>query len=137
MDGATGANNPIWEVWNEAQSVWGPQPLEGKIKCLVSIGTGVPSLKPFQDDLFHIGTTLIAIATETEQTAEKFRRDKTQLDSTRRYCRFNVARGLEDIGLEESKKIKEIAAATRRYLESQDTSKQMQACVSNVTGTEC
>jgi hypothetical protein len=35
-------------------------------------GTGAPSLKPFQDDLFDIGKTLIAIATETEQTAESF-----------------------------------------------------------------
>jgi hypothetical protein len=58
--------------------MWGPQPLEGRIKCLVSIGTGVPSLKPFQDDVLHIGDTLVAIATETEQTAEKFRRDKSR-----------------------------------------------------------
>ena len=137
VDGATGANNPIWEVWNEAQLVWGPQPLEDRIKCLVSIGTGVPSLKPFQNDIFHIGTTLVAIATETEQTAEKFRRDKTQLDDTGRYCRFNVIRGLEDIGLEESKKRKEIAAATRRYVGLQEISKQMQACVNNIVGNEC
>ena len=49
----------------------------------MSIKTGVPLLKLFQDDIFYIGTMLIAIATETEQTAEKFQRDKTQLDSTR------------------------------------------------------
>ena len=126
-----GANNPIWEVWNEAQLLWEWPPLEGRIKCLVSIGTGVPSLKPFQDDVFHIGTTLVAIATETEQTAEKFRREKTQLDITRWYYRFNVAHGLEDIGLEESKKRKEIAAATRRYVGSQHISNQMQACADN------
>jgi hypothetical protein len=66
VDGATGANNPVWEVWNQAQLLFGPQPLEGKIKCLVSIGTGVPSLKSFEDDAFHIGKTLVSIATETE-----------------------------------------------------------------------
>jgi hypothetical protein len=137
VDGATGANNPVWEVWNQAQLLWGPQPLESKIKCLVSIGTGVPSLKPFADDVLHIGETLVAIATETEQTAERFCRDKTHLDDSGRYYRFNVDRGLEGVGLEESKKRKEIAAATGRYIGSQDVFKQMQACADNMAGREC
>ena len=137
VDGATGANNPIWEVWNQAQLMWGSGPLESRVKSLVSIGTGVPSLKPFQDDVLYIGETLILIATETEQTAERFRRDKSLLDNTGRYYRFNVTRGLEDIGLEESKKSKEIAAATRRYIGSQEVFKQMQACADNVAGREC
>ena len=137
VDGGTGANNPLWELWNQAQMIWGPEPLEGRIKCLVSIGTGVPTLKPFRDDIFHIGETLLAISTETEQTAERFRRDKSYLDSSGRYYRFNVAHGLEDIGLEESKKRKEIAAATRRYVTSQEVFKQMQACAGNLAGREC
>ena len=137
VDGATGANNPVWEVWNQAQLMWGPQPLEGRIKCLVSIGTGVPSLKPFRDDVFHIGNTLVAIATETEQTAERFRRDKSHLDDSGRYYRFNVNRGLEEIGLEESKKRKEIAAATRHYVGSQDVFKRIQACANSMAGREC
>lgn len=137
VDGATGANNPVWEVWNQAQLLWGPQPLEGKIKCLVSIGTGIPSLRPFRDDAFHIGKTLVAIATETEQTAERFRRDKTHLEDSGRYYRFNVDRGLEEVGLEESKKRKEIAAATGRYVGSQSVFKQMRACADNMAGREC
>ena len=137
MDGATGANNPVWQVWDQAQLMWGLQPLEGRIKCLVSIGTGVPSLKPFQDNVFHIGQTLILIATETEQTAEKFRRDKMHLDNTGQYYRFNVIRRLEEIGLEESKKRKEIAAATWGYVGSQDVLKRMQMCADNMAGREC
>ena len=137
VDGATGANNPVWEVWNQAQLMWGPEPLESRIKCLVSIGTGVPSLKPFQDDFLCIGKMLVAIATETEQTAERFRRDKSHLDNSGRYYRFNVDRGLEEIGLEESKKRKEIAAATRRYVGSQNVFKQMGACADNMAGREC
>lgn len=42
LDGGTGANNLVWEVSNQAQLIWGPEPLEGRIKCLVSIGTGSP-----------------------------------------------------------------------------------------------
>jgi predicted acylesterase/phospholipase RssA len=137
VDGATGANNPVREVWDQAQLVWGPEPLEGRVKCLVSIGTGVPSLKPFKDDVLHIGETLVAIATETEQTAERFRRERQLLDSTGRYYRFNVVRGLEEIGLEEAAKVKEMAAATRRYIASQEVHKQMQACAGSVAGREC
>lgn len=137
VDGATGANNPVRELWDQAQLAWGPEPLEGKVKCLVSIGTGVPSLKAFKDDVFHIGETLAAIATETEQTAERFRREQGLLDSTGRYYRFNVVRGLEDIGLEEAKKVKEMAAATRRYIGLQDVYRQIQACMGNIAGREC
>jgi len=94
-------------------------------------------VKPLRDDVFHIGDALLKIATETEQTAERFRRDKSYFDSRGRYFRFNVVRELEDIGLEESTKRKEIAAATRRYVESQEMFKQMQACASGVAGREC
>ena len=139
VDGATGANNSVWEMWDQAQRMWGPEPLEDSVKCLVSIGTRVPSLKPFQDDIVHIGRTLIAIATETEQSAERFLRDKIHLNNTGRYYRFNVNMGLEDMGLEESKKKKkkEVAAATRLYIGSQNVRNRMQECTDNVAGRGC
>jgi hypothetical protein len=137
VTGATGANNPVWELWNQAQLIWGLEPLQDNVRCLVSVGTGIPSLKPFRDDVFHIGETLVAISTETEQTAERFQRDKSYLDNSGRYYRFNVAHGLEEIGLEDSKKSKEIAAATRRYIGSQDVFKKLQACGDNLTEKEC
>ncbi|KAK5309079.1 hypothetical protein LTR93_012270, partial [Exophiala xenobiotica] len=133
LDGGTGANNPVWELWNQAQAIYGPEPLEDNLDCLVSIGTGVPPLKAFRDDVLHIHETLIAMATETEQTAERFRRNKAYLDDEGRYYRFNVARGLEEVGLEESKKKKEIAAATRRYVTSQEVGKQMKVCADRVS----
>jgi predicted acylesterase/phospholipase RssA len=137
VDGATGANNPVRELWDQAQLAWGPEPLEDRIKCLVSIGTGMPSLKPFKDDALHIQKTLAAIATETEQTAERFRRERTSLDNTGRYHRFNVHHGLENIGLEEAKKVKEMVAATRKYITSQEVYKQMQSCATNIAYGEC
>jgi hypothetical protein len=88
------------------QDVWGDQ-LQSRLKCLVSISTGVlPPLKSIPGDVFGIGTTLkeLTTETETEKTAERFQRDKSDLDDEGRYYRLNVDRGLEDIGLEESKK---------------------------------
>lgn len=136
VDGALGANNPINMVWSQAQDLWGPD-LQAKLRCLVSVGTGVPSLKLFHDDILHIGGSLVALATETENTAEQFRRHYSNLDDEGRYYRFNVNRGLEDVGLEESKKKNVIAAATGVYVESQEVYKQMRACVDNLVGKQC
>ena len=49
-----------------------PEQVEDQIQCGVSTGTGVPSMKSFQDDLVHIDTALITNATETEQRADTF-----------------------------------------------------------------
>lgn len=135
VDGATGANNPVYELWNEAQDIWGREVMEDGVKILVSVGTGMPSLKPFRDDMRRIGKTLVAIATETEKTAETFARDKMNMEG--RYLRFNVLHGLEDIGLEESKKIKEIAAATRHYIALQSVKDQMRLLQGNPAMGEC
>lgn len=62
--GEIGANNPVAELWNQSRMMWGLEPLKCKIQCLVSIRTGIPSLRPFRDDDFHIGETPVAMATE-------------------------------------------------------------------------
>lgn len=117
--------------------MWPSGSLEKNVNCLVSIGTGVPSLKPFTDDLVSVGQSLLAIATETEKTAERFCRDKSGLDNEGRYYRFNVLKRLEDIGLEDSKRKNMIIAATDRYVESQAVFKQMKACGNNLACKEC
>jgi hypothetical protein len=127
FDEAIGANNPMCEVWDQAQLAWGPELLEGWVKYVLSIGTGV----------LHIGETLVAIATETEVTAERFRRERALLNNTWRYYRFNVVRGLEDIGLDEAKKVKDMEAVTRRYIASQEVHRQMQACAGSIASREC
>jgi len=124
-------------VWNKAQDIWPFGSLEDKIKCLVSIGTGVPSLTPFKDNIIGIGQSLLAIATETKKTAERFSRDKSRLDDTGRYYRFNVLRGLEDVGLEDLKQRNAIIAATDQYIKLQAVFKQMKACADNISGREC
>ncbi|KAM5349990.1 hypothetical protein ACJ41O_006495 [Fusarium nematophilum] len=131
VDGALGANNPVYALWNQAQDVWGDQ-LQGSLRCLVSIGTGVPALRPVGDDVLGIGATLKKLTVETETTAEQFRRDKSSLDDEGRYYRFNVVRGLEHVGLEESRKQREIAAATGRYVASQDVFRHMKACANSL-----
>jgi hypothetical protein len=44
------------------------------------------------------------------------------------YFRFNVSKGLEDIGLEEYKEKARIVAATRMYLNKYETSNDVKEC---------
>jgi hypothetical protein len=130
VDGATGANNPIHYLWTEAGDVWKERdgPLESDIKCILSIGTGIPSLQPFGRSLRDVGMGLKAIATETEETAELFRKHHTELFTSNKAFRFNVLRGLEDVGLEEVSKWGVIKAATRNYVQMEEVHIQVAAC---------
>jgi hypothetical protein len=114
-----------------------PEPLVSNLKCIVSIGTGVPSVEPFRTALLEIGDTLVRISTETEKTAELFQRAHSDLDDSNRYFRFNGRNGLEKIGLEDSSQKDTIVAVTQRYVESQDTFKLMKRCGSNLAKREC
>lgn len=124
-------------MWNEAQDIWTSSSLEDKVKCLVSIGTGIPSVASFKAGLIDIGQALLAVATETERTAERFSRDKFRLDNTGRYYRFNVIQSLENIGLEETKQKDAVVDATDLYIESQAVFKQMKACAGAMSDAKC
>lgn len=70
VDDATPASNPINEMWTEAHDTFGVRSdgnwrLEDNILCQVSIGTGMPSLKSFGDNLKSVGKALLTIATDT------------------------------------------------------------------------
>jgi hypothetical protein len=130
LDGGTGANNPVYEMWMLARDEFCPNDREGQldqcVSCLVSIGTGVPGPKAFGSYPKMIAKTLISMVTETEKTARKFSRDKIQLNG--RYFRFNVPNGLDDVAMEDSKSKNTIIAVTDRHLEDQDTFMKMKAC---------
>jgi len=135
LDGATRANNPAREVWAEAVDLWKPDNdpkwrLEDAVRCIVSIGTGMPLLRAFGTNLLSVGKSLVAIATDCEQVAEEFRREHQDLVDKHRYYRFNVLRGLEDIGIEESEKLGNIRTATRNYFVSQEAFNSIIKCSS-------
>ena len=138
-DGGTGANNPVHHLWSEAQDAF-LQPgerLEDHLDCIVSIGTGEPAIKPFGDDLKSLAETLVSISTETDTTAEMFKKAHRDLDESLRYCRFNVVNGLQDIGLEEADRKHDIINITKHYLQSQDVLKQMRAFLKNLAQHQC
>jgi predicted acylesterase/phospholipase RssA len=141
VDGATGANNPIQELMIEAYKLWSEKlpgwKIEYNLQCVVSVGTGMPSLEPFGKKLWDVPQTLLSIATDTERTAEKWQRTHDTLFREKRAFRFNVMAGLENIGLEDSKRQGDILAATKRYIALQNVLDQMNDCAANLQTREC
>lgn len=101
-------------VLDEAKSIW-PDALL-RIQSLVSIGTGVPDLKDFGDNIKQVMETIKSIATETETTEQMFYKEHSQLGVGGRYFRLNVDQGLGGVGLDEHKKRDKIEAASELYL---------------------
>jgi hypothetical protein len=117
--------------------MWPQGALESNVKCLVSIGTGQPSLKPFGESVIDVGKTLLELATDTERTAELFLREHRGLALRKCYFRFNVERGLEAVGPEDFQQKNVIAAATRKYITSQAIFEHIQLCAQNLSTREC
>jgi hypothetical protein len=141
VDGAFGFNNPLDQVWAEAQDIWSPDQgkLEPMIKCVVSIGTGNPGLSAIEDKPWSIFETLKQIATQTEDTEQRFAMHHRDLiDGGQRYYRFNVPHGLEKVELEEYERQGEIMDATMAYLNNhQPVIFQFRDCAQNLSHKKC
>ncbi|THZ71239.1 phospholipase, patatin family protein [Aureobasidium pullulans] len=130
LDGGTGANNPVQHVWDEAADLLtSDESLSENVGCLISLGTGQPGYKPFEDTILGIEKTLLSIATETEASADKFHRAQSRLFEEKLCFRFNVPRGLGDIGLAETEQIATIKSMTAGYLRSRAVQGVLQSCV--------
>ena len=123
------------EVEEEASNLWCPETgdLKPLVKCFVSIGTGNPGKKAIESNVLKfLSKTLVAIATETEKTADRFVARWRQHYDESRYFRFNVHQGLQEVGLEEYQEQGAIEAATDDYLEQQEQKFQFRDCVRNL-----
>ncbi|KAG4260872.1 hypothetical protein FPRO04_04496 [Fusarium proliferatum] len=96
VDGATGRNNPVDEVFSEAKSIW-------------------PDA-PFNTVFSEIKKAIIAITTETEDTECRFCENHESFGLGGRYFRFSVDKGLRDVSLDEFDKVRKIMIATESCL---------------------
>jgi predicted acylesterase/phospholipase RssA len=141
VDGGLGTNNPVEQLWNEAQNIWchnKEMELSALLKCFISIGTGNPGKKSIAEGSWKFfSETLVSIATETEDTAKVFVQRHRWLYETRRYFRFNVQQGLQNVRLEEYKAASLIDAATAEYMDGQETKSTAQECATNLKQKHC
>jgi hypothetical protein len=126
-DGATSCNNPVRQVLGEARKIWSNT--NERTQCLISIGTGVPMMSAFGSGIKSVIETLKGIVTDTEATAEEFKSEHKHSGLSGSYFRFNVQRGLEEVGLEEYTAVSRIASATTAYLQSYETLEEFENCV--------
>lgn len=134
-DGAFGANNPVDEVEGEAANVWCSEngDLKPLVKCFISLGTGTPGKKAFQESMIKLlSETVVRIATETEATEKKFIARWCKHFDEKRYFRFNVDQGLHNIGLDEYQKKGAIQAATEAYLVTTAQKFRVRDCIQNL-----
>ncbi|OQE26123.1 hypothetical protein PENFLA_c007G06998 [Penicillium flavigenum] len=134
-DGALGANNPVDEVEGEASDIWCEDTgdLKPLVKCFISIGTGHPGKKAMEDNLLKfVSKTLPALATQTEHTEKRFIAKWRQHYDSKRYFRFNVDQGLQDVGLAEYQEQGLIESATEGYLDHQAVAFRVRDCVENL-----
>jgi len=114
LDGAFAANNPVESLYIEAGKQWPGQPISQQICCLVSIGTGRPSLKSFGETAIEIAKSIEEIATQTQQTHARFYHTHPELTLRNAYYRFNPPY-MDEVGVVEAKKKGLISARTEAY----------------------
>ncbi|CAG8001826.1 unnamed protein product [Penicillium nalgiovense] len=134
-DGALGANNPVDEVEGEASDIWCEDTgdLKPLVKCFISIGTGHPGKKSMEDNLLRfVSKTLPALVTQTEHTEKRFIAKWRQHYDNKRYFRFNVDQGLQEVGLAEYQEQGLIESATEGYLDHQAVAFRVRDCVENL-----
>ena len=123
------------EVEGEASNIWCLETgdLKRLVKCFVSVGTGNPGKKPFENSMIKfLGETVVQIATETTNTEKKFIARWAKHFDEKRYFRFDVDQGLQDIGLDEYKKKGAIEGATEGYLIHTAQKFRVRDCIRNL-----
>jgi hypothetical protein len=123
------------EVEGEASNIWCPESgnLKPLVKCFVSIGTGNPGKKAIEDSMLKfLSGTLVDLATQTENTEKRFIAKWRQHFDNKRYFRFNVDQGLQNVGLAEYNERGPIEAATDGYLDHQAQESRVRDCVRNL-----
>jgi Patatin-like phospholipase len=117
-DGGLGANNPVDEVEGEASNIWcsETEDLKPLVKCFISIGTGIPGKKTFEDTMIKfLGQTVAEIITETENTERRFIARWARHFDEKRYFHFSVDQGLQNVALDGYKNKVTMEAATQAY----------------------
>ena len=117
VDGATGANNPVRELWQQAQRQFpSDYDLAPRLGCLLSLGTGLPSQKEWTGNAISVGKRLVEIATDTRRTAEMFGEEHVNLSEDNRYVRLDPL-DVGDLKLDAAEDLSTIARRTDSYLQ--------------------
>ena len=124
VDAGLGSNNPIEELYIEArEQFYKPgKTFDEQIRVIVSIGTGKPALQEFGESVREVATSIVKIAAETQQTANRFYHNHEELSNRDGYFRFNPP-DLSGVLLDEASKKGIISEHTEAYGNDAETVK--------------
>jgi hypothetical protein len=130
VDGGMRRSNPINESVNEVNRLKERDWTGRNIGCLVSIGTGAVNSKKISGNIFELLKGAIAIMTDSEDIAEQFITSEfgQTLEKSKRYFRFNVPQGMQDLQPDEWKKTERMDALTTEYLQKFHSGLDVNAC---------
>jgi predicted acylesterase/phospholipase RssA len=131
VDGALTYNNPIVKAREEANHLWRGQ----SMGCIVSIGTGLTSLRYIGPSPSSLVQFAVKKMTSSDETARAFETEIHQSNGgyeQKIYYRFNVIRGLEGTDIDEVAKAPKIRAVTMSYLNENWAKRD--ACVAALRG---
>ncbi|KAI9765683.1 MAG: hypothetical protein M1840_007241 [Geoglossum simile] len=118
IDGGVGTNNPTKELIAEATRVFGQH---RRISCILSIGAGKTDIIEFTTSgilasflPLKLVKALRGMATDAESVARE--QEEKYQNTPGVYYRFNVEQGLQDIDLDEWKRLGDVKAHTISYL---------------------
>ena len=144
VDGALRHNNPVSEVEAEAQDLWCPddgtsnvEDLKSLVKCFISIGTGAPAKTEIPNNVIKMLSKLRSLATDTEAANNSFQDRWRRALIDKRFFRFDVAQGLQDVGLAAHEKQGTIKEATSGYLDEREQQTRLHDCVGNLIKKNC
>jgi hypothetical protein len=123
IDAGFGYNNPCKILLEEAKKAF-PR-CKAADFVVVSIGTGLKSNVQIRDRRTSILLALKDMASSSERVANEM---ESEFGDGGRYHRFNVASGLESIGLAEWKKNDEISTHTHNYMDRPEQLRRVGTC---------
>lgn len=136
VDGGLGCNNPVKQVLEEAEAVFGS---DRCVACIISIGcgqAGVIGLKSpdaFQRALpLDLVSVLRKIATECETAAEEIERCFKGVPNV--YFRLNVEQGMQSVTLADGEKLGEVVQHTMEYIQKLVVRQKVNAAVEAIRG---
>ena len=136
VDGALGYNNPVSQLWNQANLVYGG-PIGGRVDCLISVGTGEPAAPDYTSSAKDLFKMLQELATECKKTAEEFYANHKYDLGRQKYFRSNVDHGSENIDLGEAKQTSRIIELTKNYLSVGRVYDEIEDCTAILAAREC
>lgn len=113
----------------KSKNLWGDAD-----RTIISIGTGSVPGKSLDGNIDNLVRALASIILDAESRSEVFFQANKPMLQSKRLFRFDVFHGLENIRLEEYKKVPEIATATNTYLNLATVNAQMHDCAASLIG---